>query len=106
MRSVTQLISVVLALCAFALALVAGLAAGNPADHIVGRAVVAMFIGQIVGALIGRAAQCVIDEHLERYRAEHAASESEQPDHTSSTEEPGAPAQTASSEGDERLAAA
>jgi uncharacterized protein involved in response to NO len=105
-RSVTQLISVILALSAFAIALVAGMAVGNPADHVVGRAVMAMLVAQIVGALIGRAAQCVVDEHLEQYRTAHPAADAESAEQNLSTEHPEPSTQEAPVESDERLVAA
>jgi len=105
-RSVTQLISVILALCAFAIALIAGLAAGNPTEHVVGRAVAAMLVCQILGMLIGRAVQAVLDEHLERYRADHQADQADQTEQSSRVEQPEPSIEAAPADTGERLAAA
>jgi len=105
-RSVTRHISVIFALCAFAIALIAGLAAGNPAEHIVGRAVVAMLVCQIMGVIIGRVAQAVIDEHVEQHRAEHSPDQTEQIEQSSIDEQPKPSNQAAPADAGERLAAA
>ncbi len=53
-------------LLAFAIAIIAGLSAGNSPTVIVLRAVGAMLCGAIVGQITGWAAKTVLREHLQR----------------------------------------
>lgn len=65
----TKIISACFALCAFIVAVIAGLAADNPADTILLRAIVGMFIAQIVGFLVGAAAERTITDSVRQYQA-------------------------------------
>lgn len=65
----TKLIGACCGLCAFALAIVAGLSAGNPADTILLRAIVALVAGQIVGLVCGAVAERTVGDAMDRYRA-------------------------------------
>jgi hypothetical protein len=59
------------ALAAFAVAVVAGLASGNPAASVLGRAIAAMVICYPVGLAIGYVAQRIIGEHIEAHKEAH-----------------------------------
>ncbi len=63
----TKVIACVLALSAFAIAIVAGLAAGNAAEVILSRALVAMLVCQGVGLAIGSVGEGVIRDYLRAY---------------------------------------
>lgn len=56
-------------LCAFAVAIVAGLSAGNPADTIMLRALVGLIAGQAVGLVCGAVAERTVGAAMDRYRA-------------------------------------
>ena len=60
----TKVIGGCLALGAFAVAIVAGLAADNPADEILSRALIAMAVCYPVGVIIGVVAERAVDEHV------------------------------------------
>jgi len=56
-----------MALSAFAIAIIAGLAADNPSDAILSRALIALVVCYPAGWLIGAVAERAIDEHLRAY---------------------------------------
>ncbi len=62
--SATRVIAACLGLCAFMIALIAGLYAGNPADEIVGMGLVALVVCQIVGVLVGMGIESIVRERL------------------------------------------
>ena len=64
----TKLIGAVCGQCAFAMAIVAGLSAGNPAETVIGRAIVAMLCVQLVGVLCGWIAERSVNDAVRRYR--------------------------------------
>ncbi len=68
-RREAHLISSIVALTAFVIALATGFAVGNPADTILVRAVMCMIGARIGGFLIGLVCERVLSEHLESYRA-------------------------------------
>ena len=70
----TKVIGASLALSAFAVAIVAGLAAGNPARTILVNAVFSMIACQIVGFFAGSLAERAVAEHIEQYKAAHPIS--------------------------------
>ena len=72
-RSTAAVIAASIGFCAFALAVAQGVHAGNDASVVLWRALVAMFTCQLLGMLIGKAAETAIGEHLESYRAAHTA---------------------------------
>lgn len=51
-------------LTAFAVAVIAGLAAGNTASHILLQAIVSMLVCHVVGLILGGLAEHVVREHL------------------------------------------
>ncbi len=53
-------------LLAFAVALLAGIQAGNPVTVVLARAMGALFMGAMVGQCAGLAAKHVLREHLQR----------------------------------------
>lgn len=64
-----RMASAIVALTAFALAVVVGIAAGNPGEQVLFRAIVCMFVGQIVGWGVGTAAEVALREHIHAFRA-------------------------------------
>lgn len=67
----TRLIATSLALTAFAAAVLAGVAADNPAATVLWRALVAMIACYIAGAVIGAIASRALDEQIDRYKRKH-----------------------------------
>ncbi len=55
-------------LSGFAVALIAGLAADNPAEVILGRALVCMLAVQLLGIVIGAVCERTVREAVEKYR--------------------------------------
>ena len=62
-------ISAQIALLAFAAAIVAGLCAGNSPAVVLQRALVAMFVGLLVGKLVGWTTKLALRDHLQRKKA-------------------------------------
>jgi len=67
----TRLIGACMGLGGFALAIVAGLAADNPTNQILLRAILSMLGCQVVGLAIGAVAEMAIDERSAAHRAAH-----------------------------------
>ena len=65
----TKVIGACLGLAGFAVAILAGLAADNPSDQILTRALLSMLGCQLIGLAIGAVAERTIDERLEAHRA-------------------------------------
>lgn len=65
---VGQVVAATSGLCGFAIALVAGLLAGNPAETVILRALVAMFVCAVVGRVVGAAGFSAVRAHIEGYR--------------------------------------
>jgi hypothetical protein len=59
-----KVIACVFALAAFAVAIIAGLSAGNNAARVLGSALAAMLICHIMGLVIGAIGHLVVTEHL------------------------------------------
>ncbi len=57
--------------CAFAVAILAGLAVGNDPPEILTRAIVCLFGGYVLGLIAGEVFSFAIREHLREYIAEH-----------------------------------
>ena len=64
-----KLIATTFALCGFAVAVVAGLAAGNPSTRVLFTALVSMVICQVLGAAAGAIGERIVHEHVSTYRA-------------------------------------
>lgn len=64
----TKIIAAVSGLIAFVVAILAGLAADNPADTILLRAIIAMIVVQALGFFIGAVAERTIDEAALQYQ--------------------------------------
>jgi hypothetical protein len=81
-----RVIAAAIGLIAFAVAIVAGLAAENPATTTLWRAIVAMVVCYGLGRLIGMVGQRAIAEDIQRYKAEHPIHEPDTDD--TSTQQP------------------
>jgi hypothetical protein len=66
-----RVVASVFALSAFAIAIVAGMYAGNDAGVVLGRAVLAMVVCQAVGTIAGSIVQRVITDHEARYKIDN-----------------------------------
>lgn len=64
-------IAACVALTAYAVAMVAGWAAGNPGPTVMLRAIVAMGVGYIVGSVLASVAVHAVKEFLDSYEQEH-----------------------------------
>lgn len=67
----TKVIAASMGLAAFALAIIAGLAAGNDADHILGTALVALAACAAVGWALGAAAERAVLDAVSTYEQNH-----------------------------------
>ncbi|MHC4415045.1 MAG: hypothetical protein ACYS0G_07165 [Planctomycetota bacterium] len=75
------------ALAAFAVAVLAGLAGGNPATSILGRALLAMIVCYPVGLMIGMVCQRVLEEHFKVNSSASAVPDQEAGAEASATEQ-------------------
>jgi len=66
----TRLVSGVLGLMGFMMALVVGLIAGNPTTVILIRAIVAMLICSVIGRILGLAGEVCVREFVSRYKSD------------------------------------
>ena len=64
----TRVISGTVALAGFLVAILAGLAAENPADVIIGRALLAMLACNLLGSVVGAITHWIGTQHVERYK--------------------------------------
>lgn len=64
----SQVISAVFAMTTFIVALIAGLAADNPASVTLPRATFAMVLMYLVGGAVGLLTQRIVSDHADRYR--------------------------------------
>src|SRR5690606_20690399 len=64
----SKLIATVFGLCGFAVAILAGLGAGNSAPQVLGTALVCMVVCQLTGLAAGAVGERVVNEHLDTYR--------------------------------------
>ena len=64
-------IAACIALAAYAVAIVAGWAAGNPGPTVMLRAAVAMGVGYIVGSVLASMAVLAVKEFLDSYEKDH-----------------------------------
>lgn len=67
MPQMVRTIAACLALTAFAVAIAAGLLAHNPAGLVLGRALAALVVGQLIGLLIGHVGTRVVEDQLRAY---------------------------------------
>lgn len=68
--SATRVIAACLGLCGFTIAIVAGMYAGNGADAVIGRAIAALVICQVVGLFVGMGVESVVRERVRSGAAE------------------------------------
>lgn len=66
-----KVIAFVFAITAFALAIFVGMAAGDSAEAVLGRALLVLFVCHLIGLAIGGAITHVLNEYLRKYEAEH-----------------------------------
>lgn len=74
-----RVISGAFALGAFAIAIIAGLGAGNPTSTILINAIIAMAVCNVIGLLIGAVMERTVRDHVDRYRAMHPLPEMDGP---------------------------
>lgn len=67
----SRVIATAVGLSGFAVAVIAGLAAENPAQVVLGRALVSMLVCYVLGQLLGAGAENVVRRRVERYKGEH-----------------------------------
>lgn len=65
---VSRLVAATYGLCAFAVAIIAGLAAENPPGRILATGLVALIICNLIGLAIGAIAERTVADHLSAYR--------------------------------------
>lgn len=87
----SRMIACSLALLAFAAAIVAGVAVGNPAITTLWRALLAMVACYAVGALAGRLAEHALHEHIDQYKQAHPLEPADQATKDSAEVEGSAP---------------
>jgi hypothetical protein len=75
----TRVISGIVALAGFLVALVAGLAADNPADVVLTRALLAMLACNLLGSIVGAVAHWIGTEHVERFKQLHPIESTDSP---------------------------
>lgn len=73
MNRLTKVIGAVVGLTAFAVAVLTGLAVGARAEHTLGVALLSLIACNILGLVVGGIAEHIVESHLARYRAAHAA---------------------------------
>ena len=64
-----KVIATSFALAAFAIAIIAGLAAGNPSPRVLLSAILSMALCQVLGMVVGSIGERIVREHIESYRA-------------------------------------
>ncbi|MBL8761527.1 MAG: hypothetical protein JNL50_09515 [Phycisphaerae bacterium] len=67
MPQMVRTIAACLGLTAFAVAVAAGLLTGNPAGVVLGRALLALVVGQMLGVVIGQVGTRVVEDQLRAY---------------------------------------
>ena len=67
----SRIIASCFALVGFAAAAVVGIAVGNSAVTIIGRATLVMLASYVIGRAVGAIAQHTIDDHISRYQQKH-----------------------------------
>ncbi len=84
MNHQTRVISTAFGLAGFAVAVLAGLVAGNEPSTVLVRAILALFVCNLLGMAIGAVADVVIRDHVDRYMADNPIPEVPQPGRPSS----------------------
>lgn len=75
----TRVISGIVALAGFLVAIVAGLAADNSADVVLVRALLAMLACNLLGSLVGAIAHWIGTQHVERFKQLHPIESTDSP---------------------------
>lgn len=89
-RGAAKVVAACFALAAFGVAVVSGLAIGNSAARILGRALAVMIVCYPIGWMVGLICQHVIDEHVRAHKQANPAPDSLEeisPERTSSSAE-------------------
>ena len=68
---VSNVVAGCFAIAAFAIALIAGVAGGNPTGGVLTRAMISMIVCYPIGLIIGLICERVVDNHLREHRAQH-----------------------------------
>lgn len=71
----SKVIASIFALAAFAVAIVAGLGAGNTPARVLATAVGAMIVCQVVGLCVGAVGERIVNEHIQSQRNKSAVAE-------------------------------
>lgn len=79
MNRPTKVIAAVLGLAAFAIAVVAGMGAGNDASTVLARALGFMVLCYLIGLAVGHIGERTVEEHLAAYRSKTALSAGSSP---------------------------
>ncbi len=69
--STTKLIAACFGMAAFSVAIISGLAVGNPANRILISAILSMFVCQFVGMLVGSVAEWLARDFVATYKHAH-----------------------------------
>jgi putative Mn2+ efflux pump MntP len=85
----TKVIGACAGLTAFAIALVAGLAADNPAEDVLFRALIALVACQLIGGLVGMVGERTVREAIREYQSSHPVNSSSTVVSASTVETPG-----------------
>jgi hypothetical protein len=91
----TKIIGACAGLTAFAIALVAGLAADNPAEDVLFRALIALVACQLLGGLIGMVSERIVRDAIREYQASHPVNSSSTVVPASTVDTPGVAASSA-----------
>lgn len=70
-ESLSRIVGAVVGLAGFATAVLAGMTTGNPGSVTLGRALICLIAGVVVGRLLGWGGEMAAKEYLERYREDH-----------------------------------
>jgi hypothetical protein len=67
----TKLVGATFGLCGFAVAIIAGLSAGNPSDNVLAGALLSMIVCQGTGLVAGAIGERAVREHMNKHRQAH-----------------------------------
>ena len=71
----SKVIAFIFALTAFAVAIVAGMFGGDPAESVLARALIVLVVCHLVGAALGSTVNHVLNEFLKKYETDHPVPE-------------------------------
>lgn len=70
-ESLSRVIGAVVGLAGFTTAVLVGMSVGNPGTITIGRAILCLVVGVVVGRVLGWTGETAIEEYTEKYRNEH-----------------------------------